>query len=299
MVRFKFLGLAVFLLVSRPLFASDPVLIGIDTRSVEGFTGGFSLALDFIDADPASNTATITGFSTDGSLGLVFNIGDVSGDLSDTVILGDADFFNELRAEITFGTYLFFFIEVSDGVTAGFLPDSFSFFLLDPTLLPMFPTSDPTGADALLAIDVDGSSTGLISEFEATAPPPGAEEDVTWRVTTGTGPDCELDVTADYMDGNLELEFELGTTAPALWNAFVLLQGNLFRLWTIPRNPTPTEIIPLTINDFPEIGVFEFITSFRSANGRICSDKETVDTGAGPLLSGAELEALLGPRDAP
>jgi hypothetical protein len=61
-------------------------------------------------------------------------------------------------------------------------PDSFSFFLLDDSLfpLPLFATTDPTGADALFIVDIDGTSGGNLQIFDS------INTGVTWTVTPPT-----------------------------------------------------------------------------------------------------------------
>ena len=155
-----------------------PIDVLIDTTSLSGSTG--QMAFDFIDGDPASNTATISGFTTDGTL--VFPAtedgGPISGTLPGPVTIEDDSFFNELLQPITFGNTISFSVELTTNRTFSLFPDSFSFFLLDDFLLLLFPTSDPTFADSLFFVDIDGSAAGAISSFVATGPPT-----VTWSVT--------------------------------------------------------------------------------------------------------------------
>jgi hypothetical protein len=83
------------------------------------------------------------------------------GTLPGTVILTDSSFFNELRAALTLGTTLEF---TFDATTIGSgSPDEFSVFLLDAAgMLPLFTTTDPTGADALLVFDITGGPGDLM-----------------------------------------------------------------------------------------------------------------------------------------
>ncbi len=144
-----------------------PYKVTIDTPGLTGTAA--QLALDFIDGGPPSNSVVISSFGTDGSLGTTLSIGDISGALPGQVTLGDAFFFNEHLADITLGAQLsFVFSHTVNGPDSGSVPDAFSIFLLDPfSGLPLFGTTDPTGADALLLFEIDGSQGGTLSPFTA------------------------------------------------------------------------------------------------------------------------------------
>ena len=157
-----------FLLLLGARIEAVPFNVFIDTSPLSGTDG--NLAFDLIDSNSAANVLTIMDFSTDGALGAAFEFGGpISGALPGTVEIQDGDFFNELLHEITFGTTISFSFELTDSFTPGGLPDSFSFFLLDADPffpLPLFPTSDPTGADALFAgFYLSFSSIDLLGEL--------------------------------------------------------------------------------------------------------------------------------------
>lgn len=174
----RFAILLLLPLLVAPIGAST-YSISIDTTPLSGGSG--SLAFDLIDSNPSANTVSISGFATDGTLGTASTVGGpVGGSLPGTVTIADGSFFNELLQDITFGTSLSFDVSLTQGFTAGFLPDSFSFFVLDTSLFPLFPTSDPTFADALFQIDIDGSASGAVLNFAAVDSPPSA----TWSVNT-------------------------------------------------------------------------------------------------------------------
>ena len=62
-------------------------------------------------------------------------------------------FFNEFLQQITYGASLSFTLDLTTFGAAT--PDNFSFYLLDSKQFP-FPTSDPTGADSLISINITG-----------------------------------------------------------------------------------------------------------------------------------------------
>jgi hypothetical protein len=141
--------------------------VAIDTTAWSGQNG--TLAFDLIggDAATANNTATIGSFVTNGTLN---SVGDIT--------LTDTGFFNEVLRGITFGSQLTFTLQLTESHTAPGL-DQFSFFLLDPgTLLPLGATTDPTGANALFAIDITGGAGGNAMVFASSVP------GVSWHLTS-------------------------------------------------------------------------------------------------------------------
>src|ERR1019366_2742669 len=65
--------------------------------------------------------------------------------------------FNELLQGVTFGSTMSFTLDLTTNFASGGIPDAFAFYLLDSTQNP-FATSDPSGADSLFVINVDGLS---------------------------------------------------------------------------------------------------------------------------------------------
>ena len=117
------------------------------------------LAFDFIDGDSVvNNTATISGFATNGLLGGSFTIiGGVTG-TPPNVTLEDTAFFNELLQAITLGTSIAFTLDLTTvpPVLPG-IPDGFSVFILDATGTSSLVVTDLPG-DALFLAGSDGSS---------------------------------------------------------------------------------------------------------------------------------------------
>ena len=139
------------------------------------------MAFDFIDGDGVmNNTVVVSDFSTDGTLGTASTSGNVTGTLiSGPVTLTDTDFFNEFLQEIALGNSVSFTLNLTENAPSGSPPDSFAFFLLDVvTFLPLFETTDPTSAGALFAVDINGTSSGMLYNFAPTDTGSG----VTWIV---------------------------------------------------------------------------------------------------------------------
>lgn len=164
--------IALLCLLLMPGLASASLYnVSIDTSSYSGTVA--QMAFDFIDGGSPSNTVTISGFSTTGVLGGSSALGGVTGTLPAAVSLTDTEFFNEYLNGITLGTGISFTVALtSNAPESGSSPDAFSFFLLDPSKLseegfplPLFATSDSTGADALFQIDITGSLEGAVGNF--------------------------------------------------------------------------------------------------------------------------------------
>jgi len=167
--RFLLFCLAV-LLASGPAFADSVYTVNVDTSSLLGTSA--QLAFDLIDGGGSSNTVTLTDFSTDGTLGSVFPTGLVSGALPGTVTLADSpgSFFNEYLTDMTLGTTFSFTLDATtNGPDPLSVPDALSVFLLDPsTGLPLYTTSDPTGSDSLLTLNIDGTPEGDLGVYAST-----------------------------------------------------------------------------------------------------------------------------------
>ena len=169
----RILGLMAFFLAMTGLGEVSkvyalPYQVNIDTSSLFGTPA--DIAFDLVSNDSVSNSVLITNFATDGILGLSSTSGGVSGSLPGDVTLSDAAFFNELLQGITLGNSLSFLLELTESAPLGLTPDQFSLFLLNPlTGFSLVATSDPTGADALFAIDITGAPFGELSTYHSMA----------------------------------------------------------------------------------------------------------------------------------
>src|SRR5437763_15415084 len=123
-----------------------PIQITIDTSLLAGVST--DLAFDLTNGGLPANTVTISGFASNGTLGAASSSGDVTGALPGVVTIGDTGFFNEYLQNITLGSSLTFSFDTTGNPAApGSFPDGFALFFLDPiTGLPLFATSDVTGA---------------------------------------------------------------------------------------------------------------------------------------------------------
>jgi hypothetical protein len=155
--------------LQAPAQADSIYDVSINTASLAGT--GSTLTFDFLaGGGTQSNTATISDFSTDGTLvsGGV-DSGSVIGSLPGTATLTNASFFNELQQGMTLGSTISFQVDLTaNAPTGSSLPDTFSMFLLDPTAsYSLINTNDPTGSDSLLTVQVDGTSTGNVGVYSS------------------------------------------------------------------------------------------------------------------------------------
>ncbi len=164
----------VLALTGAPVWAS-PVSVTVNTAALSSTPA--QLAFDFIDGGPPSNSITISGFATDGTLGSATLTGGASGALPGTVTLTDSAFFNEYLTDFTLGNTFSFQLDATNNAPASIsLPDAFSLFVLNPTTgLPLINTTDPTGSGSLLTWNIDESTQGSLSVYAA----PGGEAVVT------------------------------------------------------------------------------------------------------------------------
>jgi hypothetical protein len=134
--------------------------ITVNTTPISGQSG--FVVFDFVAGSPAQkNTATVQGFTTNATLGSATPSGSVSGSLvPGPLTLSDTQFLNEWEQGVTtFGSTMHFKLSVTTNAPGG-IPDEFSFYLLDKNQLP-FTTTDPSGADALMAVDLNNSNPAL------------------------------------------------------------------------------------------------------------------------------------------
>jgi len=157
--------------IQSPVRAQSDYDVTLNTSSLLGT--GATLTFDFIaGGGTQSNSVSILDFSTDGTLvsGGV-NSGSVSGSLPGTATLSNASFFNELQQGITLGSTISFQVDATTNApTGGSLPDTFSLFLLDPTAsYSLTNTTDPTGSDSLVTLQIDGTAGGNIAVYSGSS----------------------------------------------------------------------------------------------------------------------------------
>ena len=141
-------------LAGLPLLAAAATFqVTLNTTPLAGQQG--YLAFDLYKGDPGTvNQADVSAFSSTAVLGASSVAGNAVGSLSGTVSLRSTTFFSEFLQAVTFAAGLTTFnLTLSDNFVAGNTPDSFALFLLKSSFQP-YDTSDPSGADALLSVDL-------------------------------------------------------------------------------------------------------------------------------------------------
>jgi hypothetical protein len=126
----------------------------------------FALDFQLTSGDTSSgvvNTATLSSFTfgTGGGSGTgnpFANSGNASGDLGSTVTLNTSggSFFNEFSQYFTPGSLLSFQLDLTNNLQSSGTPDEFTFQLIDNTLGGI-PTTDPSGSNSLVIIDLTGT----------------------------------------------------------------------------------------------------------------------------------------------
>src|SRR5271169_1785517 len=170
---------ALAVVVSQPIAYGNSITTEtLNTAALVGSPAGpFSLALVFTDGSglgDANNTATLSNFSFGGgSAGSVITtLGGVSGDLGSSVSMLDSSFFNLFVASFVPGSSLSFLMDLTTNVDAGGIPDELSLVLFQGDGLPV-PTSDPSGVDSLLRVDIN-SGQPTVSTFVLAVPEPSS-----------------------------------------------------------------------------------------------------------------------------
>lgn len=102
---------------------------------------------------------------------------------------------------------------------------------------------------------------------------------------------CALDLELRYRDTTLTMEFDIGTSEPAIWNVWLLVSGQSIPLWSVPA---PVIVPPVSFDvsvPFPSAGTIWFIAALTTTDGTLCFTFDTVNTGT-PLSSSPSMEEL-------
>jgi hypothetical protein len=150
------------------------------TLNTAGLSGtAATLALDLTAGGTPGNTVSVSRFVTDGLLqGAGPNSGSVSGALPEVVTLADSSFFNEELQSIALSSTISFQLDATTlAPTGSSLPDTFAFFILDQSAASsLLTTTDPTGANSLFTLQIDGTPNGELSLYSSS---PGIAVSVT------------------------------------------------------------------------------------------------------------------------
>lgn len=173
------------------LLATQSALAQIITVDTSAFASTEAqLAFDFIDGGNPNNNIKVLQFVTNGQLGASTSSGAVSGTLLGGLTFADDSFFNEYLTDIKLGSsFSFLLAATAKAPEAASFPDTFSMFLLaSETGLPLFATSDPTGAGSLFSLEIDGRPHNTINLYSSNATIIAVPEPATfWLFLAGIG----------------------------------------------------------------------------------------------------------------
>ncbi|HVO88984.1 MAG TPA: PEP-CTERM sorting domain-containing protein [Casimicrobiaceae bacterium] len=171
------LFLAMLIMLSqRPVHAG--VVAGSISLDTSALSGTFEIAFVFTDGSgtgDANNSVTLGNFGfgggSAGSVDPLLTTGGASGDLSSSMVLIDSAFLSIAAAFFDPGAVFSFDFALTTNVDAGGTPDAFSMVLLrgDGSVVA---TADPSGADALLTLNVDSAQPGFNAFASELSPAP-------------------------------------------------------------------------------------------------------------------------------
>lgn len=131
------------------------------------------VVFDLIDGGVSDSVLTVSAFDADGALSLY----DSSGGFHATDVgftLSDGDFFNEARFLLAPHHRFSFRFTVAGGSDAPeFIADQLTLFLTDAKSgfqLPLFPTTDPTGASSLMTLSWRATDPNELAVYAYTTP---------------------------------------------------------------------------------------------------------------------------------
>ena len=164
------IAVAAALFISLPHDARADIVdtVTVDTSGLPSIAGSeiFFFLTDGSGTGDANNTATLSifgfGGGSAGTVDLSNTAGGVSGDITSTATITDNSFSNVLAQFFTAGSAISFNLDLTTNVDAGPTPDQFAFAIFDPSANPI-PTSDPTGDDNLLVININSSNPAVVS----------------------------------------------------------------------------------------------------------------------------------------
>jgi hypothetical protein len=173
---------AAALFISLPPYARADLVdaVTVNTSALPSAPGSeiFFVLTDGSGTGDSLNTATLSSFGFGGgSAGAVDTgslFGGVSGSMTSTVSLTETSFTNIFAQFFTAGSAISFNLDLTTNLQSGPTPDQFSLAILDPSANPI-PTSDPTGDDNLLVININSSNPDVVSYSDlVTVTPTGA-----------------------------------------------------------------------------------------------------------------------------
>ena len=181
LIRMAFIFATLFVaLGQRSALADDIVGVTVDTSGLGSFGNS---EVFFTLTGTGGNTATLSNISLSGGTAGTVDAGNAVGSgtnagngLGSGISLNDGTaFLNVFAQSFVASNQLSFLLDLTTNVVSP-TPDQFSLFMLDPNGNPV-PTSDPTGFDNLLSINLDSTNptpniySGIVSTATPTRTP--------------------------------------------------------------------------------------------------------------------------------
>jgi hypothetical protein len=161
------LALLLFAVESGPMAQAETLSVSLNTSALSGSAA--ALAFDLVDGDASlgNNSASVSGFATDGNLGGAVSAGGVSGSAPDAT-LADTAAFNERLQFLALGASIQFTVTLTGNWGGGGDPDQFALYLLDGAgLASLVATTQAVGANALFTYDFTGQAPGNLRVYSA------------------------------------------------------------------------------------------------------------------------------------
>lgn len=180
-LKTKLLVIALVMFAASSAFATISTNVSVDTTSLNG-TAGY-LYFQYVPINGVASTATVSGFTTDGTLGAqslnVVNGAAVTGSLPGTVVFADTNGINDYNHAITFGNTFGFSLLLAAPAygppAGGSSTFSLGLFSDEGGTIPLFNTTGTLGSvpGTLFTVNLmnDGTASRTVLASQASVAP--------------------------------------------------------------------------------------------------------------------------------
>ncbi len=182
-LKIKLLVLALIMFAASSAFASLSTYdVTINTSSLSGSNGYLYLQYNPFGTNPVASTGTVSGFSTDGTLGAqdtvdVVNGSAVTGTLPGSVVFANTNGINDYNHAIQFGSSISFVLALNNATSnnnSGTSTFSLGLFADAAGSTPLVNVNGGNYAGTLLTIDLANNGTTTSSILDNTVTPASA-----------------------------------------------------------------------------------------------------------------------------
>jgi hypothetical protein len=166
-LKIKLLVVAAIIFAASSAFADFSYQVTVDTSSLVGTSPTGYLYLDYMPGfvAPVASTATISNFTTDGTLGAqdfayIYNGSAVSGSLGSSVVFANSNPNNDYNQAITFGSSLSFLVSLHGSTSATADASSLSLYLFGDAA-GTTPLMTAYGQIANISLNNDGTASAV------------------------------------------------------------------------------------------------------------------------------------------